>query len=74
MDAIRGMRNPASIPELIRHLDDADPFMQYQAVITLSEIAPRRDLPGPSMTDFERDPRKYTESWKLWWNEAVRRR
>jgi hypothetical protein len=74
MDGIRGMRNPASIPELIHHLDDADPFMQYQAVITLSEIAPRRELPGPGMGEFERDPKKYTESWKLWWHDAVHRR
>jgi hypothetical protein len=74
MYGIRGMRNTASIPELIHHLDDADPFMQYEAVITLSEISPRRELPGPAMDEFERDPRKYTESWKLWWNEAVRRR
>ncbi|HLK63476.1 MAG TPA: hypothetical protein VKU19_08550 [Bryobacteraceae bacterium] len=68
MDGIRGMRNSASIPELIHHLDDDDPFMQYQAVITLSEIAPRRELPGPGMAEFERDPGKYAASWKAWWS------
>lgn len=69
MEAIRGIGAPESVPEIIRHLDDADPTMQYLAVITLSEIMGRTDEIAPAMPTFEKDPQRFIQSWKRWWNE-----
>jgi hypothetical protein len=65
MDAIRGIASPASVPELIRHLDDPSPVAQYLAVITLSEITRRPDEPGPLMPEFMKEPARFRDSWKL---------
>jgi hypothetical protein len=72
MEAIRVIASPASVPELVRHLDDTDPTMQYLAVISLSEIARRPGEVGPAMPTFDRDPLSFIISWKKWWNETGR--
>jgi hypothetical protein len=72
MIGIRGMADQASIPELVRHLDDSDSYIQYLAVITLWEIVPQSGQPGPTMQRFDRDPTQFTISWKRWWNEYGR--
>jgi hypothetical protein len=69
MDAIRAVASPASVPELVRHLDDNDPTMQYLAVISLSEIVKRPGEVGPAMPTFDQDPLSFRLSWKKWWNE-----
>jgi hypothetical protein len=69
MIGIRGLADQASIPELVRHLDDSDPYVQYLAVISLWEIVPQSGQPGPTMQRFDRDPAQFTISWKRWWNE-----
>jgi hypothetical protein len=69
MEAIRRIRAPESVPELIKHLDDSDSMMAYLAVITLSEIVHRPDEPGPGVPAFEQDKSRYILSWKRWWLE-----
>jgi hypothetical protein len=69
MAAIRAIASPSSVPELIRRLDDPNPVMQYLAVIALSEITHRPDELGPLMPEFMREPARFRDSWKLWWND-----
>lgn len=72
MDAIRAIKSPASVPELMRRLDDADSYTQFLAYITLTEIVHRKGDPGEGAGGFARDRDAIVASWKQWWNETGR--
>ncbi len=72
MDALRGMKDPSSVPELVRHLDDAEPLMQYLALMAISETVRRPDEAAPLLPTFLQDPARYVASWKRWWEESGR--
>lgn len=55
MSAIRAIRSPAGVPELMRRLDDPDKNIQFLAYITLCEIVQRKDDPGEGAGGFARD-------------------
>lgn len=69
MQGVRGIGNPKSATVLVKRLDSSDPFVQYEAVITLSEIFRKYGDFGPSMLLFDRNPQKYVQLWKKWWEE-----
>jgi len=70
LEAIRALKNTKSIPTLIKHLDDADSWARYIAVISLSEITKKNNM--PFMGIFEKDELKYISVWKTWWEEEGR--
>jgi len=72
MDAIRGMGDPSSVPELVRHLDDPEPVMQHLALMALSEIVRRPGETVPLLPTFLQDPARYVAPWKRWWSESGR--
>lgn len=70
MAGIRHLRDPASVPELVKYLDGADPMMEYLALITLAEITGRLGEDAPSMQTFDGNREKYIASWRQWWVDA----
>jgi hypothetical protein len=72
MVAIRAIKSPASVPELIRRLDDPDKNTQFLAYITLWEIVRRKDDPGEGAGGFAAKRDVLVASWKQWWNETGR--
>ncbi len=73
MDGIRHLRDPASIPELVKYLDDPDPRKQFFAAATLSEITGLRDEDHtPTMKSFHEDPARFIVTWKQWWTDTGR--
>lgn len=66
MDAIRGIKDPQSVPVLIRRLDDSNSNIQYIAVITLAEILGKEGDYAPAMYLFDRNPGFYVNLWKTW--------
>jgi hypothetical protein len=70
MDGIRHIRDAASVPTLIRRLDDTNSTVQYGAVITLAEICGKFEGDyAPSMYLFDKKPEYYVGLWKKWWSE-----
>jgi len=70
MEAIRGIGSRTSVPELVRALDDPDPLMQFLAVTALAEITHRSGEPAPLMPEFLKEPARFQNSWRRWWNET----
>jgi len=73
IDAIRAIKSPASIPELIHHLDDSDPIVQHIAVMALWEIAQPPAEMQPAADEFDRNPQKYIQLWKRWWSDEQKK-
>ena len=69
MNALRKMKNMASVPSLLDRLDDPNHAVQYIALITLAEIFGKFDDYAPSMYLFDQNPEHYTNLWKKWWRE-----
>jgi|GEM_PF-3173242 len=67
MLGIRNLRDPDEIPFLISKLDASDRLIQYEAIITLSEIIGKNGDYGPGMGLFGRDPAKYVALWENWY-------
>jgi hypothetical protein len=68
MEAIRKMRNPHSLPTLIKRLDEPNSAVEYISVISLAEILSKFDGDyAPSMKLFDERPQYYTNLWKQWW-------
>jgi len=66
--ALRGVRDPRSVPTLIQRLDDERPELQYLALITLAETLQKYDGDyAPSMYLFDKKPQYYISLWKQWW-------
>ena len=75
MDGIRKLRDPASIPFLIKQLDFPDDTVtEYSALIALVEITGKYGDFAPGMGLFEADPQRYIALWKDWWYEQSRPR
>jgi hypothetical protein len=72
LEALRRIGSPLSVPELMAHLDDADPTAQYLAVASLQEIVRRTDEICPSVAEFEQDKSRFIQSWKQWWFDKGR--
>jgi hypothetical protein len=64
---VRKMRNPHSAKVLVGLLDNANPDVRFQAVITLSEIFRKGDDYAPDVPSFNRNPEFYVGLWKSWW-------
>ena len=75
LQALRGTKDPRSIPTLVKRLDDPDSTNQYLAVIALAEILGNYggDL-APSMYLFDKKPQYYIGLWKRWWDEEGKAR
>jgi hypothetical protein len=67
MYAIRVMQDPKTIPLLIKGLDDPDPEASYHALAALAIMTHKGGDFGPGGAAFERDPGKYVQLWKHWW-------
>jgi HEAT repeats len=68
LHALRGIKDPRSVPTLIRSLDDERQDLQYVALITLSEIVGKYEGDyAPSMFLFDKKPQYYISLWKQWW-------
>jgi hypothetical protein len=72
IQAIRAIKSPASVPELIRRLDDPDSHIQFSAYMALCEIVHRKGDPGEGAGGFARDRDVIVAAWKQWWNETGR--
>jgi hypothetical protein len=72
MQAIRAIKSPASVPELVRRLDDPDPNIQFLAYMSLCEIVHRKGDPGEGASGFARDRDAIVAAWKQWWGETGR--
>lgn len=62
--ALRGMRDPATRPQLVRLLDEPSLDSQYIGVITLCEIEKKPNCPSKPL--FKQSPEKYVKEWKDW--------
>ena len=69
MRGLRRLRDPRSVPSLVRRLDDSDEDIQYLAVITLAETLGKYGELAPNMALFDKNPHKYKDLWKQWWAE-----
>lgn len=69
MRGLRRLRDPRSVPSLVRRLEDSDQGIQYLAVITLAETLGKYGDYAPNMALFDRSPHMYTDLWKQWWAE-----
>lgn len=70
LHALRGMKDPRSVPTLVQRLNDERPELQYVALITLSEILGKYEGDyAPSMYLFDKRPQFYINLWKKWWAE-----
>lgn len=67
MYALRKLASSQSVPTLIAHLSDADPNIQYLAVITLNEVVHNGIDYGPTNADFDKNPQLYLTRWQQWW-------
>jgi hypothetical protein len=68
--ALRGMKDPRSVPTLVQRLDDDRPELQYLALITLAETLKKYEGDyAPSMYLFDKKPQYYIGLWKQWWAE-----
>ena len=67
MVAIRRFHDPETIPFLVAKLDSDDRDIQYEAVITLSEITGKDDDFAPGGGLFDQNPSKYRALWKDWY-------
>jgi hypothetical protein len=68
LHALRGIKDPRSVPKLIQSLDDERPELQYLALITLSETLGKYEGDyAPSMYLFDKKPKYYIDLWKKWW-------
>ncbi len=64
--ALRHVGDRASVPVLIRVLDDMDEEVKYQAVIALAEITGLDGEYAPNMEVFSKNPNMYIKKWKEW--------
>lgn len=60
------MKNPETIPALVKLLDDSDTSTQYTGVVTLCNMAHPGGVGCPSGILFERDRNKFISEWKAW--------
>jgi len=74
MQAIRSMRSSKSASFLIRKLDDSNPIISYEALITLNDIFNKNGNYGPSIPLFNKNPQNYIQLWKQWWKDEGRAR
>jgi hypothetical protein len=72
MHAIRAIKSRASVPELIRRLDDADSHIQFSAYMALCEIVNRKGDQREGAGGYARDRDMIVASWKQWWNDTGR--
>ncbi len=68
LEGVRHLHDPKSIPDLIKHLDDADSTLRYVALITLAEITGKYGEYAPSMKVFDENPARFITLWKIWWD------
>ncbi len=66
--ALRGIKDPKSVPTLVQSLDDEKPDLQYLALITPAETLKKYEGDyAPSMYLFDKRPQYYIGLWKQWW-------
>jgi HEAT repeat protein len=66
LKAIKKIHDPKSVPYVIKLLDDPDPEIRYDTVITLALIEQRGEW-GPASYVYEKEEKKYIQEWKNWW-------
>jgi hypothetical protein len=69
--ALRQLHHPATIPDLIELLNNADLEVRYQAVMGLAELEPGVEA-GPSFEVYHSDESRYLQRWKQWWESSGR--
>lgn len=67
MLAIRRLRSPDTIPFLVTALDSDYDMVQYEALMTLSEITGKTGEFSPGKGLFDQNPVKYKGMWKDWY-------
>lgn len=70
MQGIRNLHAPETVPFLIRHLDDSQLQVAYDAVITMAEITKLPGDYGPGIPVYSKDPERYKKLWHDWWNQG----
>ena len=71
--ALRQLHDPATVPDLIAALDNADQDVRYQALMGLAELEPAVEA-GPSHKLYRSDEARYIGLWKQWWASSGRSR
>jgi hypothetical protein len=64
--ALRQLRHPATLPDLILALDHSDQEIRYQAIMGLAELEPGVEA-GPSFDLYREDESRHIQRWKQWW-------
>jgi hypothetical protein len=66
--ALRGICDSSSVPVLAQALNDSDRAVQYDAMMGLAALEDfPPDRPAPAETIFNKNPTKYLDGWKSWW-------
>lgn len=69
MSAIRRMKEPRTVPFLVKEVDDPNVDVAYLAVIALADITDKNGDFGPGMRLFRTNPEKYRSVWRQWWQQ-----
>jgi len=68
--ALRHIGDPSSARALVAALDDGDRDVQYDAVMALAELAGASPDNAPAREVFDKNPSKYLNNWKIWWETS----
>lgn len=69
--ALRGICDPSSASALVLALNDSDPQVQYDAMMSLAALEDfPGTLPAPSESIFDRHPETYVDRWRGWWKDT----